>query len=72
MNMIAMAMGGHVRTGLEDNIYYGYRELATGNPQLVERLARLARELGRELASPDEARQIIGVAARRGGNGLSA
>ena len=69
MNMIAMAMGGHVRTGLEDNIYYGYRQLATGNPQLVERLARLAREMGRELATPDEARQMIGVTARRGGNG---
>ena len=66
MNMMAMAMGGHVRTGLEDNIYYGYRQLATGNPQLVERLARLAGEMGREIASPDEAREIIGVHARRG------
>jgi 3-keto-5-aminohexanoate cleavage enzyme len=72
MNMIAMAMGGHVRTGLEDNIYYGYRELATSNAQLVERLARLARELGRELASPDEAREMIGVTARRGGDGKPA
>lgn len=69
MNLIAMAMGGHVRTGLEDNIYYAYRQLATGNPQLVERLARLAREMGREIASPDEARQMIGVIARRGENG---
>lgn len=67
MNMIAMAMGGHVRTGLEDNIYYAYRQLATGNPQLVERVARLARELGREIATPDEAREIIGVTARRAG-----
>jgi 3-keto-5-aminohexanoate cleavage enzyme len=69
MNMIAMAMGGHVRTGLEDNIYYSYRQLATGNPQLVERLARLAREMGREIAKPDEARQMIGVSARRGADG---
>ena len=69
MNMIAMAMGGHVRTGLEDNIYYAYRQLATGNPQLVERLARLAREMGREIATPDEARQMIGVSARRGAIG---
>jgi 3-keto-5-aminohexanoate cleavage enzyme len=67
MNMIGMAMGGHVRTGLEDNIYYSYRKLAAGNAQLVERLARLAREMGRELATPDEAREMIGVTARRGG-----
>jgi 3-keto-5-aminohexanoate cleavage enzyme len=72
MNVIAMAMGGHARTGLEDNIYYAYRQLATGNPQLVERLARLAREMGREIASPDEAREMIGVTARRGGNGRAA
>jgi 3-keto-5-aminohexanoate cleavage enzyme len=71
MNMIAMAMGGHVRTGLEDNIYYSYRELATSNAQLVERLVRLAREMGREVASPDEAREMIGVAARRGAIGVA-
>lgn len=66
MNVMAIAMGGHARTGLEDNIYYGYRELATSNAQLVERLARLAGELGRPIASPDEAREMIGVTARRG------
>lgn len=66
MNMIAMAMGGHARTGLEDNIYYAYRQLATGNAQLVERLARLAREQGREIATPDEARALVGITARRG------
>lgn len=66
MNMMAMAMGGHVRTGLEDNIYYAYRELATSNAQLVERLSRLAKEMGRDIATPDEARELIGVAARRG------
>ncbi|RIK45905.1 MAG: 3-keto-5-aminohexanoate cleavage protein [Chloroflexi bacterium] len=65
MNMIAMAMGGHARTGLEDNIYYHYRQLATSNAQLVERLVRIAREMGRELATPDEARELIGVNARR-------
>jgi 3-keto-5-aminohexanoate cleavage enzyme len=66
MNMIAMAMGGHARTGLEDNIYYGYRQLATSNAQLVERLVRIAHEMGRELATPDEAREMIGINARRG------
>jgi 3-keto-5-aminohexanoate cleavage enzyme len=71
MNVIAMAMGGHARTGLEDNIYYSYRVLATGNAQLVERLARLAREMGRELATPDEAREMIGITARRGTSGTT-
>ena len=65
MNMMAMAMGGHARTGLEDNIYYAYRQLATSNAQLVERLARIADELGRELATPDEAREMLGISERR-------
>jgi 3-keto-5-aminohexanoate cleavage enzyme len=59
MNMAAIIMGGHARTGLEDNIYYRRGELATSNAQLVERVARLARELGREVASPDEARALL-------------
>lgn len=71
MNVMALAMGGHARTGLEDNIYYGYRQLATSNAQLVERLARLASEVGRPLATPDEAREIIGVHARRGASGAT-
>jgi 3-keto-5-aminohexanoate cleavage enzyme len=66
MNVIAMAMGGHARTGLEDNIYYSYRQLATSNAQLVERLVRLAREMGREIATPNEARELVGITARRG------
>ncbi|MBN1106373.1 MAG: 3-keto-5-aminohexanoate cleavage protein [Deltaproteobacteria bacterium] len=54
----AILMGGHVRVGLEDNIYYRRGEPAT-NPQLVERVVRLAKELGREVATPDEARKIL-------------
>ncbi len=61
MNAMAILMGGHVRTGLEDNIYYRRGELATSNAQLVERLARLIREFGREVASPDDARRILGL-----------
>lgn len=61
MNVAAMVMGGHVRTGLEDNIYYSYRVLAEGNAPLVARLARIARELGREVATPAEARQMLGL-----------
>ena len=52
-------MGGHVRVGLEDNLYYKKGELAESNAQLVARIVRLAKELGREVATPDEAREIL-------------
>jgi len=58
MSMLAIVTGGHVRVGLEDNIYYRRGELAS-NEQLVERIVRLSHELGREIATPDEARQIL-------------
>ena len=60
----AMAMGGHVRVGLEDNLYYRRGELAS-NEQLVARIARIAAELGRPVAKPDEAREILGLPPRR-------
>jgi len=62
MNMLAIAMGGHARTGLEDNLYYQRGELARSNAQLVARLTRIARECGREPATPAEAREILGLA----------
>ncbi len=58
---VALAMGGHVRVGIEDNIYYGKGRLAS-NDELVARVARIAAELGRPLATPDEARRILGLA----------
>jgi 3-keto-5-aminohexanoate cleavage enzyme len=61
MNVQAIAMGGHARTGMEDNLYYRRGELAQSNAQLVARLARIARECGREPATPSEARQILGL-----------
>jgi 3-keto-5-aminohexanoate cleavage enzyme len=61
MAMLALAMGGHVRVGLEDNIYYRRRELATGNAQLVERASRLAAELERPVATPARARELLGL-----------
>ncbi len=64
MNAMAIAMGGHARTGLEDNIYYKKGELATSNAQLVARVVRLGRELGREAVSPAEARSILGLPAK--------
>jgi len=57
---VAVAMGGHVRVGLEDNIYYAKGRLAS-NEELVARVARIAGELGRPLATPDEARAILGL-----------
>ncbi len=62
--MAALAMGGHVRVGFEDNIYYHRGELAKSNAQLVARIVRIATELGRQVATPDEARKILGLAPR--------
>jgi 3-keto-5-aminohexanoate cleavage enzyme len=55
---MAMIMGGCVRVGLEDNIFYKKGETAT-NARLVARTVRIARELGKEPATPDEAREIL-------------
>lgn len=63
--LMAILMGGHVRVGFEDNVYYRKGELATSNAQLVERVVRLARELDREVATPAEARQILGIGETR-------
>jgi len=62
MSALAMNMGGHVRAGYEDNPYYRPGELASSNAQLIERLVRLAREMGRDVASPTEARNMLGLA----------
>jgi 3-keto-5-aminohexanoate cleavage enzyme len=59
MSMMALAMGGHIRVGLEDNIYYSKGVPAESNAQFVERIVRISREYGREIASPDEAREIL-------------
>lgn len=61
LSVIGMAMGGHVRVGLEDNIYYSRGVLAKSNAQLVERTVRIANEYGRELATPDDAREMLGL-----------
>ena len=63
--MNALLLGGHVRVGLEDNLYYTHGELTT-NQRLTERAARLVREMGYEPATPAEARQILGL-PRKGG-----
>lgn len=57
----AITMGGNVRVGFEDNIFYSKGVLAESNAQLVERIVRIAKELGREVATADEARKILGI-----------
>lgn len=59
LSTLSMLLGGHSRVGLEDNVYYTKKVLAKSNAQLVERTVRLAKELGREIASPNEAREIL-------------
>jgi 3-keto-5-aminohexanoate cleavage enzyme len=61
LSIHAVLLGGHVRVGLEDNIFYHKGVLAQSNAQLVERVARVAAEVGRPLASFDEARKILGI-----------
>ena len=59
LGAVAIILGGHVRVGFEDNIYYSRGVLAKSNGELVARMVRLARELGRSVASPAEARKIL-------------
>jgi 3-keto-5-aminohexanoate cleavage enzyme len=52
-------MGGHARVGMEDNIHLAPGVPAKSNAELVEKIVRIAKELGREIATPDEAREIL-------------
>lgn len=61
VNVQAILLGGHVRTGLEDNLLYQRGEPARGNVQLVERIVRIAHDLGRRVATPEEARAMLGL-----------
>lgn len=63
MTTLSMLLGGMIRVGLEDNIYYTKGVLAESNAQFVERTVRNARELGFEIASADEARKILNLKA---------
>ncbi len=59
---MAIIHGGHVRVGFEDNVYLSKGVLAKSNGELVAKVVRLAKEFGREIATPAEARQILGLA----------
>ncbi|MDR1846759.1 MAG: 3-keto-5-aminohexanoate cleavage protein [Bacteroidales bacterium] len=58
---LAIIDGGHVRVGFEDNVYLSKGVLAKSNGELVAKVVRMAKELGREIATPSEARRILGL-----------
>lgn len=66
VTLSALAAGGHVRTGFEDAIYFERGRLATSNAELIARVARIAAEASREVATPERAREIVGIAGRSG------
>ena len=59
--LAALAMGGNIRVGLEDNVYYNAGQKAESNQQFVARVKRLVEEMGKEVATPEEARAILGL-----------
>lgn len=59
--VMAVAMGGHVRVGFEDNVYYHKGVLAQSNAELVARVKRIADECGRPVAGPEEVRAMLGM-----------
>ena len=61
---LGIMMGGHARVGFEDNIFIEKGVLAKSNAVLVEKVVRIARELGREIATPDEARKMLGLTGK--------
>lgn len=64
MAAAGIAMGGNVRVGFEDNLYLSKGVLAKSNGELVDKVVRLAKELGREVANSDEAREILSLKKR--------
>ena len=61
MNLLSALLGGHVRTGLEDNIYMRRGELATSNAQLVQRVVELLKAMEQQIATPAQAREILAL-----------
>ena len=61
MNLLSALLGGHIRTGLEDNIYMRRGELATSNAQLVQRVVDLLKAMEQQIATPAQACEIIAL-----------
>jgi uncharacterized protein (DUF849 family) len=68
VDTLSIMMGGHARVGMEDNIFIEKGVLCKSNAELVAKVVRIAKELGREIATPDEARQILGLKGREAVN----
>jgi 3-keto-5-aminohexanoate cleavage enzyme len=64
LTTLATLMGGHVRVGLEDNVYYSRGQKAKSNAELVQRAVRIAQELNRAVATPAQARAMLGLRAQ--------
>lgn len=65
LTTMSMVLGGNARVGLEDNVFYAKGRPATSNAQLVERTVRIAHELNLEIASPADARDLLGIPQRQ-------
>ena len=61
MTTLAILMGGHTRVGMEDNIYYSRGQKLKSNAEVVARTVRIAHELNREVATPAQARRMLGI-----------
>lgn len=64
LTTLATLMGGHVRVGLEDNVYYSRGRKAVSNAEFVQRTVRIAQELNRPVATPAQARQMLGLSSQ--------
>jgi 3-keto-5-aminohexanoate cleavage enzyme len=58
---LSILLGGNVRVGFEDNIYIERGKLARNNAELVAKIVRIAKELGRDIATPGEVRKMLGI-----------
>ena len=61
MTVLAIILGGHVRVGMEDNVYLKRGQLLKSNAEMVERIVRIAKDLNRQIATPKQARQMLGI-----------
>ncbi|NPV60741.1 MAG: 3-keto-5-aminohexanoate cleavage protein [Actinobacteria bacterium] len=61
MTVMSVLLGGHVRVGMEDNLYYSRGRKLKNNAELVARMVRIAHELNREVATPQQAREMLGI-----------
>jgi 3-keto-5-aminohexanoate cleavage enzyme len=64
LTVLSILLGGHVRVGMEDNVYAKRGQLYTSNAEAVERIVRIAHDMNREVATPQQAREMLGLSQR--------